>query len=182
MYIEVPKISGLISTAPMQVLARLHATVVGIPVGSAAEDAVAGRPRRGEPNDPLSAGTAVPAQEVSTRLAGLMEVLTTPTQAPAIVVAGIVHAEIAAIQPFEDGSGLVARSLTRCVLRDRGFDPDGWSIPEAAMRLMGRTKYVKALRGYASGSTAGVSEWLVQHAKLVEVGAQEAEKWVANQE
>ncbi|MCH9816860.1 MAG: oxidoreductase [Actinomycetia bacterium] len=182
MYIEIPKVSGLIGTAPMQVLARLHATVVGIDEDTDLQSAGAGRPRLAEPVDPLKLGTAVAAPEIPQRLAGLMDLLTTPTQAPAIVVAGIGHAEVAAMQPFERGSGIVARSLTRCILRDRGLDPDGWTIPEAAMRMMGRTKYVNALRGYNSGTSEGVSEWLVQHAKLVQVGAQEAEKWVASQQ
>ena len=182
MYIEIPKVSGLMSTSPMQALARLHATAVGVGQDVDLQSTNAGRPRLAEPVDPLKVGSAVSPREVPQRLAGLMDLLTMPTEAPAIVVAGICHAEVAAMQPFEHGSGLVARSLTRCILRDRGLDPDGWSIPEAAMRMMGRTKYVNALRGYNEGTSEGVSQWLVQHAKLVEVGAQEAQKWVANQQ
>jgi Fic family protein len=39
-----------------------------------------------------------------------------------IIVAGIVHAEIAAIHPFTDGNGRTARALATLILYARGYD------------------------------------------------------------
>jgi hypothetical protein len=118
--------------------------------------------------------TAVGVDEASARLRGIAALLTTPTEAPALALAAVVHAEIAVPQPFDWGSGLLARATTRLVLRAKGVDPDGWSIPEAGLRLLGRPKYVAALRAYASGESDGVARWLVLHAQAVAAGARAA--------
>ena len=86
----------------------------------------------------------------------LAQTLTTPTEAPAIVVAAIAHAELAVVRPFAWGSGLLARASTRLVLASRGVDPSLFSIPEHGMLEMGRPAYVNALRAYASGTREGV--------------------------
>lgn len=39
-----------------------------------------------------------------------------------VIVAGIVHQEIAAIHPFSDGNGRTARALATLILYDRGYD------------------------------------------------------------
>ncbi len=39
-----------------------------------------------------------------------------------VIVAGIVHQEIAAIHPFNDGNGRTARALATLVLYERGYD------------------------------------------------------------
>jgi Fic family protein len=39
-----------------------------------------------------------------------------------IIVAGIVHQELAAIHPFSDGNGRTARALATLVLYERGYD------------------------------------------------------------
>ena len=193
MYAELPIAANVLSQSPMQALARMQSlTTAGRghrpdPTGptSATTAPVSddtGRPRATDDvSDPLRLGTALPAAELVPRLNALGSLLTGDTSAPALVLAGIAHAEIATIQPFASGSGLVARGLTRAVLRERGVDPDGWSMPEAGMRILGRPSYVKALRGYAEGTEEGVVRWLVHHAQLVQVGAQEAETWVAEQ-
>jgi Fic family protein len=86
--------------------------------------------------------------------------LTRPTEAPALVVAAVVHAELMTMQPFTYGSGLVARAVDRLVLGARGVDPDNWSVPEAGLHAQGRPTYVRALRGYATGGSEGISQWV----------------------
>jgi hypothetical protein len=86
-------------------------------------------------------------------------------------VAAIAHAELAIVRPFAWGSGLLARASTRLVLAARGVDPSLFSIPEHGMLELGRPAYVKALRGYATGSPAGVSEFIVWQATAVAMGA-----------
>lgn len=183
MYIELPKISDLLGRSPMQALARLQS--IAVTRAGATEDDLSGVGRPRQDNtvaDPLRLDTAVPAEEIGGRLRQLGQLLTSETSAPAIVVAGVAHAEVAVVQPFSSASGIVSRSLTRAVIRERGVDPDGWSMPEVGMRMMGRPSYVKALRAYASGTTEGVSIWLVHHARMVERGAQESVKWVEAQD
>lgn len=169
MYARIPAAADTLAHAPLQALAALHSVVAA---GSEGEP---GRPRGGaEPQDPLALGTAVPALEASRRLTALGELLSRPSAAPALAVAGIVHAEIAVAQPFDWGSGLLARAMTRVVLRSRGVDPDNWSIPEAGLRMLGRPKYVRALRAYSSGEVVGVTDWLITHARMVAAGARAA--------
>ena len=171
MYAEIPGSAELVTSAPLQAIARLHAVVA---VGSVPEEQL-GRPRSGEElADPLRIGDAVPAEQVAMRLQGLSQLLTATTAAPAVVLAGVVHAELAAIRPFAAESGTVARASTRLILRAKGVDPDGWCFPEAGLRTLGRNKYVAAIRGYASGDPKGVAEWLVTHSRTIAVGARAA--------
>jgi hypothetical protein len=114
----------------------------------------------------------VPAQAAARRLATLAATLTAPTQAPALLVAGIAHAELAVVRPFAWGSGLLARASVRLVLASRGVDPSLFSIPEHGMLELGRPAYVAALRAYASGTADGVRDFLVWHATAVALGAQ----------
>lgn len=175
MYAELPAVAGTAFVAPLQVLARLHAVVAA---GFVADDEL-GRPRHNDDvADPLRTRLAVPAADLGARLAGVAQLLTEPTQAPALVTAALVHAELAVTQPFSWGSGLVARAMTRVVLRGTGVDPDGWVVPEAGLRMLGRPKYVAALRGYASGEPQGVSRWIVVHAEAVAAGARAATELV----
>ena len=173
MYAEIPAAADIVTTAPLQALARLHAVVA---VGST--DAV-GRPRSGDDvADPLRLRTAEPSSAAAARLAALGDVLVGSSTAPALALAAIVHAEIAVVQPFDWGSGLLARAMTRVVMRAKGVDPDGWAIPEAGLRMLGRPKYVAALRGYATGDVAGVTEWIVRHSQAVAAGAAAAAELV----
>lgn len=162
LYAELPAMRPVWETAPLQALAKLH-TLVALPVTP--EDV--GRPRTGEPNDPLRLGTAPEAQQVPPRLADLARRLTRPTEAPALVVAAIVHAELLTMQPFTYGSGLVARAVDRLVLSSRGLDPDNWSVPEAGLQEQTRTAYARALREYAAGEVAG---WVAFHNAAMAAG------------
>ena len=102
---------------------------------------------------------------------GLAQLLTEPTEAPALVVAAIAHAELASVRPFAWGSGLLARASVRLVLASRGVDPSLFSIPEHGMFEMGRPAYVNALRAYSTGTSAGVSTWIVWQATAIALGA-----------
>lgn len=162
LYAGLPALRPIWESAPLQALAKMH-TLVARPV---TPDDV-GRPRTGEPTDPLRLGTG--SAQVAPRLADLARRLTKPTTAPALVVAAIVHAELMTMQPFTYGSGLVARAVDRLVLSSRGLDPDNWSVPEAGLQEQTRTAYARALRTYAAGDVAG---WVAFHTRAMAAGTQ----------
>jgi hypothetical protein len=144
----------VLSRAPLQALARLHA--LAAPVGTHPDQC--GRPRDAD---------------AARRLAVLARRLTTPTAAPALVVAALVHAELATAAPFGSADGLVARAAERLVLVGRGVDPTSLTVPEAGhLRL--RREYASNLRGYASGTPAGVQAWLLYAAEAFTAGAQQS--------
>lgn len=153
--------------APLQALAHLHL----VAARGFCDDDQLGRPRAGEPDDPLRMGGVPPASEVPPRLDLLARTVTAPTSAPAVLVAGVVHGELLTLRPFAWGSGLVARSAVRLVLAARGVDPDLLTVPEAGMVAQGRSSYVRSLRAFATGSPEGVAEWLVWNARAIELGA-----------
>jgi len=158
--------------SPLQVLAHLHTLVA---TGFCEVDQL-GRPRRdGSADDPLLLGDLPSATNVAARLALLADVLTTPTAAPALVVAAVAHGELAVLRPFRWGSGLISRAVVRLVLADRGVDPSLFSIPEHGFMELGRTSYVRALRSYVSGTPAGMSDYLVWHATAIATGARAVE-------
>ncbi len=169
---EVPRQIDVFATSPLQALAHLNAVVAH---GFIPDDEL-GRPRSTDlADDPLHLGALLPASAAADRLAGLAQVLTQPTEAPALVIAAIAHAEIASVRPFAWGSGLLARSCVRLVLGGRGVDPSLFSIPEHGILELGRPAYVKALRGYSTGTTAGVCAWIVWQATAVALGARAVE-------
>lgn len=167
--------------APKQALARLHvlaAADLGVPA-----DAL-GRPRTSPDDpvdDPLELGPAPSPVEVSARLDGLARLLLGPTQAPAVVVAAVVHGELLALRAFGSADGLVARAAARLVLVDRGLDPKAVSAPEvghaeldaAGLRASHTHAYAEAARGYAHGGRQGVTTWLVHCAQATALGARE---------
>jgi len=154
--------------APLQAWAHLHALAA---TGFVPADAL-GRPRPDDhADDPLNLGALPGPREAADRLALLAQVLTTPTQAPALVIAAVAHAEVAVVRPFAWGSGLLARATTRLVLAARGVDPSLFGIPEHGMVELGRPSYVRALRAYATGTRDGVAEFLVWHSAAVAAGA-----------
>jgi len=164
----VPTQVDVFGQAPLQAWAHLHALVAH---GFTPADEL-GRPRLvDDVDDPLNLGDVPSARAAADRLALLARHLTSPTDAPALVVAALAHAEVAALRPFAWGSGLLARATTRLVMAERGVDPSLFSIPENGMLELGRSSYVRALRGYATGSRAGVAEWCVWHASAVAAGA-----------
>jgi hypothetical protein len=149
---ELASLADVWGRAPLQSLARLHTL--------AAADLVAdewlGRPR--------------PQDGVPDRLAALAEVVTQSTEAPAVVVSGVVLGELLGLEPFVGGNGLVARAAARLVLLDRGLDPQAVSIPEEGLLALGPAAAAQALAGYLTGSAAGVAGWLVFWAQAVALG------------
>ena len=134
---EVLGLVPTLGTSPLQAVARLH-TLAGKGVVA---DADLGRPR-----DPAGAA----------RLRELARLLTTPTGAPALLVAALVHAELASAAPFVSHNGLVARAAERLVLVARGVDAKSLVVPEAG-HLSLRREYESNLVGYRDGGAAGVS-------------------------
>lgn len=142
----------VLGKAPLQAFARLH-TLAGKGV---VDDTALGRPR-----DAAS----------SARLTALARLLVAPTEAPALVVAAVVHAELATVAPFESHNGIVARAAERLLLVARGVDPKSLVVPEAGhLRL--RREYESNLRGYRDGGQAGVHAWLLYAAEGYAAGAE----------
>ena len=93
------------------------------------------------------------------------------TEAPALMVAALVHADLATTAPFASHNGLVARAAERLVLVARGVDEKSLVVPEAG-HLALRTAYESNLRGYRDGGRAGVHAWLLYGAEAFAAGAE----------
>ncbi len=141
------------SRAPGQVLARLH-------VLAAADLADRGDLGR-------------PAPHAGPRLGGLLQLLTGPSAVPAVLVAGLVHGELAALAPFGTADGVVARAAGRLTAIGRGLDPKAVSVPEVGFLELGAGAYRERLAGYASGGPDGVAAWLVHCCRATVLGARE---------
>ncbi len=139
--------------APGQVLARLH-------VLAAADLA----PR---------ADLGRPAPHAGPRLGGLFQVVTGTSAVPAVLVAALVHGELAALAPFGTADGVVARAAARLTGITRGLDPKAVSVPEVGFAELGRDAHAAALEGYRSGGPDGVAGWLVHCCRATEHGATE---------
>lgn len=153
--------------APRQALARLHTLAAADAVPAAS----LGRPRSSalgldEPPSPSPS-------EVGVRLSSLTDLLTSPSSAPALVVAAVVHGELLALRPFGWGDGLVARAAVRLTLIDRGFDAKSLAVPEVGHVELG-SAYPEALGAYVSGTPEGVAQWVRHCAEAVLLGAREA--------
>jgi len=141
----------VISTSPLQAFARLHA-LAGKGV---LEEESLGRPVNAE---------------AAARLGGLAETLLTTT-VPAMLVAALVHADIATVAPFASHNGIVARAAERLVLVARGVDPASVVVPEAG-HLGLRAAYESNLRGYAVGGQNGMHAWLLYAPQAYSAGTE----------
>ena len=139
--------------APGQVLARLHVL--------AAADLT----------DPASLGR--PSAAAGPRIGALLRVLTGTTAVPAVLLAAVVHGELAALAPFGIADGVVARAAARLTMITRGLDPKAVSVPEVGFVELGAEAYEQALAGYASGEPEGLAGWLVHCCRATEHGALE---------
>lgn len=181
--------------SPLRVLARLHLVAAGGPseaaegatggaTGGSAPDAAVGRPRlAGEAVAEEAAGEAGPVgpggeppdtEEVSGRLDGLAELVVAGTQAPALVLAAVVHGELATLRPFASYNAQVARAAERVVLVGGGLDPKSVCPPEVGHAELGRAAYGEGLEGYASGTPEGMARWITHCGRAVELGARES--------
>jgi hypothetical protein len=149
---ELLGLAPVLQRSPLQALARLHAVVAA---GSVTDEEL-GRPR---------------TPEAAARLRGLADLLAARTAAPALVVAAVVHADLATAAPFASHNGIVARAAERLVLVARGVDEKSLVVPEAG-HLALRAEYESNLRGYAGGSPEGVHAWLLYGAEAFAAGAE----------
>ena len=148
---ELLSLVPVLGRAPLQALARIHAVASA---SSLPEE------RRGRPRDAASAE----------RLRSLSEALLAETAAPALMVAALVHADLATAAPFPSHNGIVARAAERLVLVARGVDPASLTVPEAG-HLAHREAYESNLRGYASGEDSGIHSWLLYAPEAFASGA-----------
>jgi hypothetical protein len=140
--------------APLQVLARLHAL------------AAAGRVSEPE--------LGRPAASAAPRLTALGELLVEPTDAPALVVAAIAHAEVVTANAFPVAGDVVGRAVGRLTMIDRGLDPGAVGVPEVGHLELGVDAYRAALAAYRAGGPDGLAVWVVHCADAVVLGAREA--------
>ncbi len=150
--VELLSLVPVLKRSPLQAFARLHAIAAAGTLG--AEEL--GRPR---------------GPEQVARLRGLGDLLSTDKTTPALILASIVHADLATVAPFASHNGLVARAAERLVMVARGVDPTSLVVPEAG-HLALRAEYESNLRGYASGQQAGMHSWLLYAAEAYTAGAE----------
>ncbi len=141
----------VVRRSPLQAFARLHALAGH---GSLPSD------RLGRPRDADSAGL----------LRTVADLVTATTEAPALAVAAIVHAELVVNAPFPSHNGIVARAAERLLLAAKGVDEKSLVVPEAA-HLALREEYESNLRGYASGQQSGIHSWLLYAAEAYAAAA-----------
>ncbi|SFA99778.1 cell filamentation protein Fic [Cellulomonas marina] len=163
-----PALPALPPTA--QLLARLHAAVVGGPGGRA--DAGRLRAAAEVPLDLRGLGPAPAAADAAARVALLGQVLAA-TRAPALVVAAVAHAELLVVRPFAVGSGPVARAFARLLVVRGGLDPTGTVLAEEVWAAAPQT-YLAGTAQLATGTPDGAARWVALYADAVVDGARRA--------
>jgi Fic family protein len=167
---ELGSLAGVWRVAPGQALARLHV----LAAADGVDAALLGRPRSsGDARDPLGLGVPPSPGEVAARLSSLSGLLTSPTEAPALVAAAVAHGELLALRPFGWADGVVARAAVRLTLVDRGLDPKSLAVPEVGHVELG-SAYREAIHAYVSGTPEGVAQWVRHCAEALALGAREA--------
>jgi len=168
---ETEHIRAMVVTAPSQALARVHAAAAG----HLLPEPQVGRPRQaGEVSREFSdLGPSPDEVVVRQRLAGIVELLLCAKDSPAVVVAALVHAEIATLRPFVRGNGLVARAMERAIVQASGLDPTGVAVVELGHGVGGGAAYLGALAAYGTGSPRGVALWITHCAEAIVAGADE---------
>ncbi|WP_392543268.1 hypothetical protein [Oryzobacter telluris] len=168
---ETEHVAGILLTAPLQALARLHtAAAAGL-----VDDSALGRPRHpGEPCLELAdLGPAPDGPEVAARLRAVADVLLATPRLPVVVAAAVVHAELATVRPFVRGNAVVARALDRALVRVGGLDPTGVAVTEHGHGAQGGAAYLGALAAYGRGDVAGVGLWISHCCTAVRAAAAE---------
>ncbi|WP_245582276.1 oxidoreductase [Nocardioides halotolerans] len=146
------RLAPTLTRSPLQALARLHT----LAAAGSVDEAGLGRPR-----DATSAE----------RLQGVARLLSGPASVPALLLAAVVHADLATAAPFASHNGLVARAAERLVLVARGVDEKSLTVPEAA-HLALRPAYESNLRAYRDGGPNGVHAWLLYAAEAYAAAAE----------
>ncbi|MDO5500130.1 MAG: oxidoreductase [Propionibacteriaceae bacterium] len=148
---ELLDLAPLIRRTPGQALARAHVLL--------AAELVA--------DDALGKVTA----DDPARLQGVVELLRMPTEAPALVVAAIAHAEVALLAAPGGGHGVLARAVEHLVLIEAGVDPRAVLVIEEGHRAAGGA-YAARLQAYVTGTQTGVREWILHCAQALTHGAE----------
>ncbi len=143
---ELLSLVPVMGRTPLQAFARLHS--------------LTGGPTPGQPR----------SAEVAGRLQSLSKALLA-TSSPGLIVAALVHAELASVAPFASHNGIVARAAERLVMVARGVDPASLVVPEAG-HLALRPEYESNLRGYRDGGDRGLHSWLLYAAEAQTKGAE----------
>jgi hypothetical protein len=146
---------GVWQRAPLQALARLHTLAAADLVDA---DAL-GRPRDDK--------------DVANRLDLLAGLVTGGSAAPAPVLAAVAHGEMLTLSPFGSADGVVARAVSRLVTQASGLDPHGLGVPEVYW-MRQAADYRAAAQQFATGSTEGLTQWLLFCCRALEEGASEA--------
>jgi hypothetical protein len=139
--------------APLQALARLHTL--------AAADLT----------DPARLGRPVPDPGIAGRLSGVAAMIGRSGW-PAPVLVSVVHAEIAAIRPFPEANGVVARAAARLATVHTWLDPHALGVPEVAFLRSGG-RYEELLDAYRRGVPGALDAWLVYSCQALVAGARE---------
>jgi hypothetical protein len=147
---ELPSLARTWERAPLQALARVHLLLARDLVPADALGRIVGR---------------------GDRVGQLSRLATAPTEAPAVVVAAVVHGELAAAAPFAGADRLLARAVERVVLVSRGVDTKAVTVPSAG-HLALRRAYDARLGAYASGAPAGVGAWVRHCLEAYAIGAE----------
>lgn len=168
---ETEHVTGIVLSAPSQALVRLHVAAAAHLVD--AEQL--GRPRIDDEvcRELTDLGPAPAPAVVAGRLEGVAQVLAAADQLPAVVVAAVVHAEIAHVRPFVRGNGTVARAMERAVVKATGLDTTGVAVPEVGHGGGGGPAYVGALTAYGTGTRDGVALWLTHCGESMTRAAEE---------
>ncbi len=143
---ELLSLVPVMGRTPLQAFARLHS--------------LTGGPTPGQPR----------SAEAAERLQSLSKALLA-TSSPGLIVAALVHAELASVAPFASHNGIVARAAERLVMVARGVDPASLVVPEAG-HLALRPEYESNLRGYRDGGDRGLHSWLLYAAEAQTKGAE----------
>lgn len=126
-------------------------------------EAVLGQPRvESVVDDPLHIGVLPNVGDLRQRLDAVAKLWAAPGGVSTLVLAGVIHAELALARPFTWGSGLTARAVPRYLFVARGLDPAGLLAPEMGLWRAGRPGYVQALRGREQSLSGWVKWWLTQ--------------------
>lgn len=148
-----------------QLLARVHAAATG---GWLPDEHV-GRLRTDlPPADLTGLGPALVGDALAARM-DLLASTVGSSDAPALVVAAVVHGELLALRPFRAGNGVVARCMARLLQTTRGLDPTGSVIEEWSVN-----RYLSAAAGFATGTPEGVAGWIRAASKAAVEGAARA--------
>ena len=168
---ELMSLAGRAGTNPVQVWTRLHQLAAAGLVESSGQLGHIRTAAESLPDDIEGLPPAPPAEVMWERLSALARALTRPTTAPGIVVAAVVHAELAVLRPFPVANGLIARAAERVQLVALGIDRVGATIPEAGHLELGKS-YASALSEYAGAGRTGVQGWLLRSCEVVALGAE----------